>query len=109
MDKKDNYYEIIVSVDDTKNWFDKLTDEESYQLILKTYRSFRNQKLKSTDIYMSLTDRYTSEEIEQLKIYRQQLRDMIDLNKLKANEKLIFPIEPLFISKKINNNYKNVV
>ena len=104
MDKKDNYYEVLVPVEDTKNWFDKLTDEESYQLILKTYRSFRNQKLKSTDIHMSLTDRYTLEEIEQLKIYRQQLRDMIDLNKLKANERLIFPIEPSFIKNIYNNN-----
>lgn len=101
--------EFIVTEEDNLNWFNNLTDDEKYNFNLKTYRSFRNQKLKSTDIYMSLTDRYTSEEIEQLKIYRQQLRDMIDLNKLKANEKLIFPIEPSFISKKINNNYKNVV
>lgn len=101
--------EFIVTEEDNLNWFNNLTDDEKYNFNLKTYRAFRNNKLKSTDIYMSLTDRYTLEEIEQLKIYRQQLRDMIDLNKLKANEKLIFPIEPSFISKKINNNYKNVV
>ncbi len=97
MDKKESYYEVIVPVEDTKKWFDKLTNEESYELILKTYRSFRNQKLKDTDIYMSLTDRFTSEEIDLLKVYRQQLRDMIDLNLLKANKRLIFPTIPTFL------------
>ena len=41
--------EFIVTEEDNLNWFNNLTDDEKYNFNLKTYRAFRNNKLKSTD------------------------------------------------------------
>ena len=54
-------------------------------------RSFRNQKLQKTDAFMGQIDRYSQKQIDQLKAYRQDLRDMIN------KEPIVFPEEPEFI------------
>ena len=64
----------------TKNYILSMTEEERYLLGLNSYRALRNQLLKKTDILMNQTDRYTTEQTEQLKLCRQELRDMINNN-----------------------------
>jgi len=89
---KEEYTKIITD-EDNKKWFASLTDQEQYDLKLNTYRSFRNQKLQKTDVFMGQIDRYSQEQIDQLKTYRQLLRDMIN------QEPIVFPEEPDFIRK----------
>ena len=60
--------------------FEKFTEEDYYNFNLKIYRGFRDLKLIETDKYMNMLDRYTEEQIKELKTYRQELRDFINLN-----------------------------
>lgn len=84
-------YEQTITEEDNKNWLNSLNEEEKNNLILKTYKDFRNQKLKKTDILMQQFDRFSQNQMEELTTYRQQLRDMFN------NDKIEFPIEPEFI------------
>ena len=84
-------YERTITEEDNKKWLNSLNEEEKNNLILKTYRDFRNQKLKKTDILMQQFDRFSQKQMEELTTYRQQLRDMFN------NDKIEFPIEPEFI------------
>jgi hypothetical protein len=93
MSQKQEQYTKIITDEDNKKWFASLTDQEQYDLKLNTYRSFRNQKLQKTDVFMGQIDRYSQEQIDQLKTYRQLLRDMIN------QEPIVFPEEPDFIRK----------
>jgi len=83
----------------TKARYDKMTAEELYQDNLNNYRAIRNEKLKQSDIYMSLFDRYTEQQINELKKYRQDLRDLINNNheNFKMNKVVIFPSIPTFL------------
>ncbi len=49
-----------------------MNEDEKYLLILNGYRALRNQFLGKTDILMNLLDRFTPEQIEILKIYRNE-------------------------------------
>ena len=93
MSQKQEQYTKIITDEDKKKWFASLTDQEQSDLKLNTYRSFRNQKLQKTDVFMGQIDRYSQEQIDQLKTYRQLLRDMIN------QEPIVFPEEPDFIRK----------
>jgi hypothetical protein len=84
-------YTKIITDEDNKKWFASLTDQEQTDLKLNTYRNFRNQKLQKTDAFMGQIDRYSQKQIDQLKAYRQDLRDMIN------KEPIVFPEEPDFI------------
>ena len=93
MSQKQEQYTKIITDEDNKKWFASLTEQEQNDLKLNTYRSFRNQKLQKTDVFMGQIDRYSQEQINQLKTYRQLLRDMIN------QEPIVFPEEPDFIRK----------
>ena len=84
----------------TKNYILSMTEEERYLLGINSYRALRNQLLKKTDILMNQTDRYTTEQIEQLKLCRQELSDMINNNQsnLKNGFPMSFPIKPDFLN-----------
>ena len=84
-------YTKIITDEDNKKWFASLTEQEQTDLKLNTYRNFRNQKLQKTDAFMGQIDRYSQKQIDQLKAYRQDLRDMIN------KEPIVFPEEPEFI------------
>jgi hypothetical protein len=90
---------IIITKEDNEKWYNSLTKEEQYNFLINTYRGLRNQKLKKTDIHMVQTDRYTQNQLDQLKTYRQDLRDMININqdRLKAFEPVLYPQEPDFL------------
>ena len=60
--------------------FETFNEDDFYNFNLKIYRGFRELKLIETDKYMNMLDRYTPEQVEQLKTYRQELRDFINLN-----------------------------
>ena len=89
-----NAYTKIITDEDNKKWFASLTEQEQTDLKLNNYRSFRNQKLEKTDAFMMQIDRYTQEQIDQLKLYRQLLRDMMN------QDPIVFPKEPEFIHAK---------
>ena len=93
MSQKQEQYTKIITDEDNKKWFASLTEQEQTDLKLNNYRSFRNQKLQKTDVFMGQIDRYSQEQIDQLKTYRQLLRDMIN------QEPIVFPEEPDFIRK----------
>lgn len=85
----------------TKERDDKMTFEEKKQEKINFTREIRNIKLEKSDIYMNQNDRYSQQQIEELKIYRQALRDMManeDWNDLQKT--IDFPIEPDFILRK---------
>ena len=88
-----NAYTKIITDEDNKKWFASLTDQEQTDLKLKTCRNFRNQKLEKTDSFMGQIDRYSQKQIDQLKLYRQDLRDMIN------KDPIVFPEEPEFIQR----------
>ena len=94
MSQKQEQYTKIITDEDNKKWFASLTEQEQTDLKLNTYRSFRNQKLQKTDAFMGQIDRYSQKQIDQLKAYRQDLRDMIN------KEPIVFPEEPEFIQQK---------
>ena len=85
----------------TKERDDKMTFEEKKQEKINFTRQIRNIKLEKSDIYMNQNDRYSQQQIEELKIYRQALRDMManeDWNDLQKT--IEFPLEPDFILRK---------
>ena len=72
----------------------EIVSEKLYFFIhTNIYYIYLNQKLQKTDAFMGQIDRYSQEQINQLKIYRQLLRDMIN------QEPIVFPEEPDFIRK----------
>lgn len=85
----------------TKERDDKMTFEEKKQEKINFTREIRNIKLEKSDIYMNQSDRYSQQQIEELKIYRQALRDMMANEDWDNLQKTIdFPIEPDFILRK---------
>ena len=99
MSQKQEQYTKIITDEDNKKWFASLTEQEQTDLKLNTYRSFRNQKLQKTDVLMGQIDRYSQEQIDQLKTYRQLLRDMMN------QEPIVYPEEPDFIQQKKKIEY----
>ena len=75
-----------------------LTSNEHF---LKRARNIRNELLNKTDRYM-LEDypNLTSDQLKDIKTYRQSLREFININKEKIlnGEKIDFPLQPDFIS-----------
>ena len=85
----------------TKERDDKMTFEEKKQEKINFTREIRNIKLEKSDIYINQLDRYSQQQIEELKIYRQKLRDMMQNEDWNNLEKTIeFPLEPDFILQK---------
>ena len=85
----------------TKERDDKMTFEEKKQEKINFTREIRNIKLEKSDIYMNQSDRYSQQQIEELKIYRQALRDMMANEDWDNLQKTIeFPLEPDFILRK---------
>lgn len=85
----------------TKERDDKMTFEEKKQEKINFTRQIRNIKLEKSDIYMNQNDRYSQQQIEELKIYRQALRDMMENEDWDDLQKTIeFPLEPDFILQK---------
>jgi cytolysin (calcineurin-like family phosphatase) len=101
MEKKEELNEVRVNItrEDNEKIYNTLTDEEKYKMHLDTYRGLRNQKLKKTDQFMMQIDRFSQKQMEQLKTYRQDLRDMINNNhdKFQAREPVLYPPIPDFI------------
>lgn len=75
-----------------------MTETYKLNMYLKMIRSSRDDKLKHTDVLMCQTDRLTLEDMQELKQYRQALRDMIDLKAIMNHQELKFPDEPKFFS-----------
>jgi len=72
-------------------------------------RCFRNQKLEETDKYINQTDRFNSEQIEELKIYRQTLRDYMNITDFSLDIIDQLPEIPNFILNLISiNNSSNI-
>lgn len=85
----------------TKERDDKMTFEEKKQEKINFTREIRNIKLEKSDIYINQLDRYSQQQIEELKIYRQALRDMMQNEDWDDLQKTIeFPLEPDFILQK---------
>lgn len=84
-----------IIVDHTLEFLNSLTENERYELDLQHLRFQRNNLLEKSDIYMYQVDRFTPEQIEELKVYRQLLRD---LTNNKDNVKSFnIPMKPSFI------------
>jgi hypothetical protein len=83
----------------TKNFIENMTDNERYKLDLELSRNERNLLLEKTDIYLNQNDRYTEQQINEIKKYRQQLRDHINLNLENIKNKIYIPLpsKPDFI------------
>jgi len=82
----------------TKERYDKMTFEEKQEEKMKFTRDIRNRELEKTDAYMNQIDRFSQKQIDQLKAYRQELRDIIqksDWNDL--DKQLEFPQKPAFL------------
>ncbi len=90
-----------VNEDCTLEHLSSMNEEELYQYHLKIYRAERNLRLQETDKYMNQLDRFNNEQIEELKLYRQHLRDFINGNHEAFKDGLdivrLFPQKPLFI------------
>ena len=85
----------------TKERDDKMTFAEKKQEKINFTREIRNIKLEKSDIYINQLDRYSQQQIEELRIYRQKLRDMMQNEDWDNLEKTIeFPLEPDFILQK---------
>ena len=94
----------------TKARFEAMSQEELYADKLRTYRSFRNQMLEQSDYYMNQIDRYTIEQLDELKTYRQALRDYVNLYVIDNDTNSIppaLPSLPLFLAP--TNNNLNVI
>ena len=75
-----------------------MTKEELINDKKNLIRCFRNQKLEESDKYMGQNDRYTPKQIEELKTYRQALRDFINnFNWNDLSQPLELPPEPEII------------
>lgn len=70
--------EIINTEEYSRKRLETMTDEEKYQLYLGCMRDYRDTILKETDILMSQSDRFTPEQFDAIKEYRQALRDFIN-------------------------------
>ena len=82
----------------TRDIMSKMTPEERYNMDLEHTRQIRDNLLEKTDIYMHQFDRLTPEQLEELKIYRQALRDIpSDYKDLISKEIIPFPTPPSFI------------
>jgi hypothetical protein len=83
----------------TKANYEAKTTDEKQEEKLRFIRGIRNNLLNKTDIFMNQIDRYSQKQIEQLKAYRQSLRDLPNLNNdISQLDKIIeFPPEPEFI------------
>lgn len=77
---------------------DYITETNKLNMCLNFLRNNRDDKLKHTDVLMCQTDRLTVEDMQELKQYRQALRDMIDLKAIMNHQELKFPDEPKFLS-----------
>lgn len=89
--------EIVYNL--TKERYENLSFEEKQEEKKKITREIRNRELEQTDVYMNQIDRFSQKQIDQLKAYRQDLRDFIqntDWNDL--DKKLEFPEKPTFIA-----------
>lgn len=88
----------------TKARFEKMSANELYEENLSNYRIIRNQKLEQTDIYINQIDRFTAEQINELKTYRQALRDYMNIHFNTDNVDIPppFPEVPLFLVPIIN-------
>ena len=85
----------------TKERDDKMTFEEKKQEKINFTRQIRNIKLEKSDIYINQLDRYSQQQMDELKIYRQKLRDMMQNEDWDDLQKTIeFPLEPDFILQK---------
>ena len=85
----------------TKERDDKMTFEEKKQEKINFTRQIRNIKLEKSDIYINQLDRYSQQQMDELKIYRQKLRDMMQNEDWDDLRKTIeFPLEPDFILQK---------
>ena len=85
----------------TKERDDKMTFEEKKQEKINFTRQIRNIKLEKSDIYINQLDRYSQQQMDELKIYRQKLRDMMQNEDWNDLQKTIeFPLEPDFILQK---------
>ena len=85
----------------TKERDDKMTFAEKKQEKINFTREIRNIKLEKSDIYINQLDRYSQQQMDELKIYRQKLRDMMQNEDWDNLEKTIeFPLEPDFILQK---------
>ena len=73
-----------------------LTSNEHF---LKRARNIRNELLNKTDRYFLIDYPIDHEQQNIIKIYRQELRDFININKEKIlnGEKIDFPTKPDFI------------
>jgi hypothetical protein len=75
-----------------------MTPEQRYNIDLEHTRQVRNNLLEKTDIYMHQFDRFTPEQLEELKIYRQALRNIpSDYKHLISKEVIPFPTPPTFM------------
>ncbi len=83
----------------TKANYEAKTTEEKQEEKMRFCRAIRNNLLEKTDNFMNQTDRYSQKQIDQLKAYRQSLRDLPNLNNdISQLDKIIeFPPEPEFI------------
>ena len=83
----------------TKNILENMTDEERYNLDLQLSRNERNLLLEKSDIYLNQNDRFTEEQMMQIKNYRQQLRDHININLDNIKNRIYIPLpsKPDFI------------
>lgn len=97
----------------TKQRHEAMSFEEKKQEKINFTRQLRNMKLEASDKYMSQSDRYSINQLEQLKLYRQALRDLMNIEDFNNLDKSIdFPIEPSFIipnNINIDSLIKNVV
>ena len=85
----------------TKERDDKMTFAEKKQEKINFTREIRNIKLEKSDIYINQLDRYSQQQMDELKIYRQKLRDMMQNEDWDDLQKTIeFPLEPDFILQK---------
>jgi hypothetical protein len=83
----------------TKARCEAMTIAEKQDEKMRFLRGIRNQKLKESDKYINQMDRYTNQQIDELKNYRQLLRDLpiIYSDILKLDAIVEYPEEPEFI------------
>jgi len=84
----------------TKRNYEAKTTEQKLEDKMRFIRGIRKNYLEESDKYMSQIDRYNTEQILELKTYRQQLRDLpITYNDISKLEEIVnFPQKPSFIT-----------
>jgi hypothetical protein len=89
--------------------YEAMTKEELINDKKNLIRCFRNQKLVETDKYINQTDRFNSEQIEELKNYRQILREYMNITDFSLDVIEPLPEIPNFILNLISiNNSSNI-